>query len=103
MCGPTELRAAADLLVAALARRAAMSPRHGARHFADAVGTTPARHVEGLRLEAAWRRLGATALSVEQVAEASGFGSAQALRRVFRRHLGVTPGHYRTTFGSVAA
>jgi transcriptional regulator GlxA family with amidase domain len=91
-----------DLSVAALARRAAMSPRNFARHFADEVGTTPARYVEGLRLEAARRRLEATTLSVEEVAGASGFGSAEILRRAFRRRLGVTPGQYRTTFGGAA-
>jgi transcriptional regulator GlxA family with amidase domain len=39
---------------------------------------------------------------VEEVAGASGFGSAEILRRAFRRRLGVTPGQYRTTFGGAA-
>src|SRR5690606_33930345 len=46
----------ADLSVAALARRAAMSPRHFARVFAREVGRTPARFVEEGRGEHARRR-----------------------------------------------
>ena len=46
-----------DLGVAALAQRAAMSPRNFARVFAREVGETPARWVERARVEAARRRL----------------------------------------------
>lgn len=88
-----------DLTVDSLARRAAMSPRNFARLFQQDVGKTPARHIEDLRLEVARRQLELTALSLEQVADASGFGSAETLRRMFRRRLGVTPGQYRASFG----
>ena len=43
----------ADLSVEALARRVAMSPRHFARVFTREIGTTPARYVEKVRVEAA--------------------------------------------------
>jgi transcriptional regulator GlxA family with amidase domain len=42
-----------DLRVEGLAGRAAMSPRHFARVFVRETGTTPAKFVESLRLEAA--------------------------------------------------
>jgi transcriptional regulator GlxA family with amidase domain len=88
-----------DLSVAKLARRAAMSPRNFARLFQQELGTTPAKHVEDLRLEAARRLLESTTFSVEEVGVTSGFTGAEILRRVFARRLGVTPGQYRASFG----
>jgi transcriptional regulator GlxA family with amidase domain len=88
-----------NLTVDSLARRAAMSSRNFARLFQKDVGKTPAMHIEDLRLEVARRQLELTALSLEEVADASGFRSAETLRRVFRRRLGVTPGQYRASFG----
>ena len=88
-----------DLSVNKLARRAAMSPRNFARLFQQEVGKTPGKHIEDLRLEAARRRLESSSLSLDEVAEASGFASAEILRRVFGRRLGVTPGRYRASFG----
>jgi transcriptional regulator GlxA family with amidase domain len=88
-----------DLSVASLARRAAMSPRNFARVFTQEIGETPGRHIENIRLEAARRQLETTSLSLDQVADTSGFRSAEILRRTFARRLGVTPGKYRTAFG----
>src|SRR5580693_9537336 len=87
-----------DMSVASLGRRAAMSPRNFARVFTQEVGETPARHVENLRLEAARRQLDTTSSSLEEVADACGFRSAEILRRTFARRLGVTPGQYRASF-----
>lgn len=71
-----------DLTVDSLARRAAMSPRNFARLFRQDVGKTPARHIEDLRPEVTRRQLELTALSLEEVADASGFTSAETLRRM---------------------
>lgn len=90
-----------DLPVSTLARRAAMSSRNFARVFAQQVGKSPARHIEDVRLEAARRELESTASGVEEIAEATGFRSAEVLRRAFLRRLGVSPGQYRSSFGVV--
>jgi transcriptional regulator GlxA family with amidase domain len=87
-----------NMSVASLGRRTAMSARNFARVFTREVGETPARHVENLRLEAARRQLDTTSSSLEEVADASGFRSAEILRRTFARRLGVTPGQYRASF-----
>ncbi len=87
-----------ELSVDALARRVAMSPRNFARLFRAEVGTTPGRHIEDLRLESARRQLASTRKSIDEVASASGFSSAEILRRAFGRRLGVTPGQYRASF-----
>jgi transcriptional regulator GlxA family with amidase domain len=89
-----------DLSVMSLARRAAMSPRNFARVFKQEVGETPGRHIENIRLEVARQQLETTSLSLDEVADISGFRSAEILRRTFVRRLGVTPGQYRTAFRS---
>jgi transcriptional regulator GlxA family with amidase domain len=88
----------ADLSIEALARRIAMSPRNFARVFRRDLGTTPARFVERLRVEAARRRLVETEAGVDTVADACGFGTAETMRRAFQRTLRVAPTDYRSRF-----
>lgn len=90
-----------DLRVERLARRSAMSPRNFARVFGEEVGTTPARYVEELRLEAAKRRLENLDGSIERIALECGFGSAVNLRRVFQRYLAISPREYLERFGRI--
>jgi transcriptional regulator GlxA family with amidase domain len=89
---------AADLRVDALSARAGMSPRNFARVYAERTGTTPAKAVERLRLEAARRALEEGAASVAAIARACGFGDEERLRRSFLRQLGVPPLQYRQRF-----
>ncbi len=91
---------AADLSVETLARRSAMSPRNFARVFAAQIGSTPARFVEHARIEAARRRLEETRSGIDEIADACGFGSAETMRRAFRRNLRVGPADYRSRFQS---
>jgi transcriptional regulator GlxA family with amidase domain len=88
----------ADCAVPALARRVAMSPRHFARVFRDEVGTTPARFVERVRVEAARRRLEESDDGVDAIAATCGFGTAESMRRAFLRTVRVAPAAYRARF-----
>src|SRR6478752_6142179 len=90
-----------DLSVAMLAEVALMSPRHFARQFRAATGTTPHQWLVVQRLGLARRLFETTDQSVEQIATASGFGSAAALRLHFQRALGTSPTAYRRTFRAV--
>ncbi|MFO1326638.1 MAG: helix-turn-helix domain-containing protein [Rubrivivax sp.] len=74
-----------------LAARACMSPRHFARAFAAETGSTPARAVERLRVEAARAALESGAHSVQQVVRDCGFGHPERMRRAFVRLLGQPP------------
>ncbi len=94
---------AADHSVEAMAERAHMSPRHFARAFRAETGVTPARHVERVRLEAARRCLEDTPDPVAAIAASCGFGTAETMRRVFLRALGVGPAEYRRRFQAPAA
>ncbi|MEW6269443.1 MAG: GlxA family transcriptional regulator [Thermodesulfobacteriota bacterium] len=87
-----------DLSVPALAERCAMSSRNFARVFRRELGVTPAEYVERSRLEAARRLLEGSEMSLDEIAAASGFGSAATLYRVFQRSLRVSPGAYRRHF-----
>jgi transcriptional regulator GlxA family with amidase domain len=79
------------LPVERLAERAAMSPRHFARAFAAETGTTPAKAIEHLRLEAARERVESGAGPIDRVAAATGFGDPERMRRAFIRAFGQPP------------
>jgi transcriptional regulator GlxA family with amidase domain len=89
---------AADLSLPVLAEVAGMSERSFSRHYTQATGTTPARAVERLRVEAARRLLSDTAMPVKRVAQRCGFGTEETLRRSFLRLLATTPQAYRARF-----
>jgi len=86
---------AEPLRVEELAARACMSPRHFARAFHAETGSTPARAVERLRVDAARAALAGGGLSVQQVAERCGFGQSERMRRSFVRLLGMPPAAVR--------
>ena len=81
-----------------LARNVGMSGRHFLRCFTETVGTTPARYVAGVRVDAARRALETTDDTVEVIARRCGFGTAETMRRTFTRRLGVSPDRYRSRF-----
>ncbi|BBZ35611.1 GlxA family transcriptional regulator [Mycolicibacterium confluentis] len=88
----------ADHSLSSMAARAAVSERHLVRMFRMQVGMTPARFVEQARLEAAKVLLATGDHGQESVARRAGFGSADTMRRTFRRALGVSPSVYRSRF-----
>ncbi|MDX2392476.1 MULTISPECIES: DJ-1/PfpI family protein [unclassified Streptomyces] len=88
---------AADHGLPALARRAGLSTRHLSRLFKAHTGTTPAVHLELLRVESA-RMFLERGESVTTTARLSGLGSDESLRRAFARHLGTTPSAYASRF-----
>ncbi len=90
------------LTVDQLAARALMSPRSFARHFRATTGTTPLAWLLAQRLVCAQEMLEQSDLSVDEVAERTGFGSAATLRTHFARRLGTSPQAYRRTFRSAA-
>ncbi len=86
------------ITIADLAKRAVMSKRNFARRFQSALGTTPYRWILRQRLQLAQRLLETTDLSVEGIAETSGFATAANLRARFLDGLHTTPSAYRRTF-----
>jgi len=91
------------LPIGVLAARACLSPRQFARVFQEETGTTPARMVERMRVEAARRRLEHGRVGLVAVAASCGFGTEETMRRSFLRQVGVTPGEYRDRFRKAGA
>jgi transcriptional regulator GlxA family with amidase domain len=85
------------LSVERLADHAAMSPRHFARAFTAETGTTPAKAIERLRLEAARERVESSAEPIEQIAMHAGFRDPERMRRAFLRAFGQPPQALRRT------
>lgn len=78
-----------------LARRAHMSVRNLTRAFQRATGVSIAEYRRGLRLEYARSLMANPGLTIEAVAEKSGFSSARQLRRCWRDVHDETPGRAR--------
>jgi transcriptional regulator GlxA family with amidase domain len=90
-----------DHHVEVLADVAGMSSRTFARVFKQETTMTPADFVEGARIDAARNRLEGGDLPLKIVAYECGFSSAEHMRQVFVRRLGVTPSQYRSSFRTV--
>jgi transcriptional regulator GlxA family with amidase domain len=92
---------AANHTLASLASAAGLSARHLSRLFLTETGHTPQHFIDRTRLEAACAMLTGGQASVDQIAERTGLGSGESLRRLFHRELGITPSAYRSRFKSV--
>jgi transcriptional regulator GlxA family with amidase domain len=91
-----------DLSVEALAQRACVCPRHLRRLFRSAFKKSPAEFVEQLRLREAGRRLQTSRHSIDSIASAVGYASADVFRRAFERRLGLTPREFRRRASSAS-
>jgi len=100
VCDAIVVDPSGDHSVPRMAEQAALSERHFTRLFIAETGTTPARFVERVRVEAARDLLEAGPTPVHTIAEQAGFGSAETMRRAFMRVLGVGPADYRARFGA---
>jgi transcriptional regulator GlxA family with amidase domain len=97
-CGWASSRLEEQLTVPRLARHAKLSERTFRRRFAEEIGTTPLRWINEQRIHEARRLLEGTSLSIDEVAERSGLGSAANLRAHLAREIRATPTGYRRTF-----
>ncbi|CAM5284855.1 Helix-turn-helix domain-containing protein OS=Streptomyces tendae OX=1932 GN=GUR47_27015 PE=4 SV=1 [Streptomyces tendae] len=82
-----------------MAAQESMSVRTFTRRFREEVGVSPGQWLTRQRVERARHLLESTALSVDQIAQDAGFGTAQSMRQQhLQAALGVTPTAYRRTF-----
>jgi transcriptional regulator GlxA family with amidase domain len=83
------------LSIERLATKAALSVRQFSRAFSLDVGMSPAKAIEGLRVEAARSQIEAGSSQLEVIARRIGFGSVDRMRRAFVRAYGQTPQEIR--------
>jgi AraC family transcriptional regulator len=84
-----------ELSNAELAERAGVSESHFRRIFHDAMGMTPHRYVQRLRLERVHELLTRTSFSIARVAAQCGFNSQSHMTACFSAAYGITPARAR--------
>lgn len=87
--------------VSAVIARSGLPERTFKRRFAHATGMSPIEYVHTLRLEAAKEQLETTNAVIEAIAENVGYEDGSFFRRLFRRHVGITPAEYRRRFSAL--
>jgi transcriptional regulator GlxA family with amidase domain len=87
-----------DLTVEKLAERLGMSARHFTRVCLKDAKMNPGQFVDRMRVEAARQMIDSSDLGLKEIADASGFHTADAMRRTFLRVLGITAGDYLHRF-----
>ena len=65
------------------------------RRFARAIGRTPKEHITHVRLSHVKRLLRETDFTLPTIARHTGFKAYDHMSKVFRKHIGQTPGQYR--------
>ena len=78
-----------------LAHLSAMSRPSFARNFERALGQSPMQYLTDWRLTLARDYLLAGELTLEQIADRTGYSSPNAFAATFRRHVGSAPGQWR--------
>ena len=78
-----------------LAERLEVSASHLIRVFSDAMGTSPGKYLQNIKLDNAKLMLQNRAYTIDMVADMAGFSGANYFCKVFRRATGESPGQYR--------
>ncbi|MBQ9545369.1 MAG: helix-turn-helix domain-containing protein [Clostridia bacterium] len=78
-----------------IAKKCFYNPSYFSRVFKEKFGVSFTEYVNRCRIDRAVVLLGDPALSVDAVADASGFGSRSSFYRVFTRLVGMTPSEWR--------
>lgn len=81
--------------VEALAERLEVSPAHLSRIFKMEMGISPLSYLTRLRLQSAMNDLLDTEETIEQIAGRNGFSNGNYFSKIFRKHVGISPGRYR--------
>lgn len=87
-----------DISVNQIADQFNYSPSYLSTIYKQHFGVSITTQISKIRIERAEELLLSTSMSVQQVAEASGYNDAKYFMRVFKQHTGLTPTRYRTSF-----
>ena len=89
---------AEELSIRRLASKAALTERTFLRRFQRATSLNPTAYIQLLRIGKARELLETTVLSFNEVAWQVGYSDPAALRKIFRRQIGLNPAEYRRRF-----
>lgn len=85
--------------MAELAAYCNTSPRTLLRRFQDAIGMSPVRYTQQLRVERAKALLESTQLSLEDITQRCGYADVSTFSKVFKQWVQSTPRDHRLRFG----
>lgn len=89
--------------LADLAERVHLSPRQLQRRFTNALSEPPLQYLQRVRIEAARKMLERGATNLGHLAEQVGYQDVSSFSRLFKRHTGLSPSHYRQRFARVGS
>lgn len=86
---------ASEICISELARMENLSLSRYRAAFREHTGLSPSEYLVGLRMRNACTMLEQTDLSVQEVAQASGYEDSLYFSRIFRKNIGLSPSQYR--------
>jgi AraC-like DNA-binding protein len=90
-----EHMASPTLSLATIAAHFGLTAPYLSTLYSNATGLRLVDSINSLRVEEVKRLLTGQSLSIERIAERTGFSGAKTLTRVFKKYEGITPGQYR--------
>jgi transcriptional regulator GlxA family with amidase domain len=90
------------IAIASACHAVRVSERTLARKFRASLGMSPLTYLQSRRVARAKQLLEDTPLSLERIIEQCGYEDISSFRKLFARHVGMTPREYRSRFGSPA-
>jgi len=78
-----------------MARRSNFSKYHFSRMFKQIMGTSPHEYLTHLRINQCKKHLSLSDLSLDEIAEQSGFSDGKSLIYNFKKHVGIPPMKYK--------
>jgi transcriptional regulator GlxA family with amidase domain len=88
------------LAIRGVCRALAVSERTLARKFKASLGMSPLSYLQSQRIARARQFLESSALPLERIVELCGYEDVSSFRKLFARHVGMTPREYRLRFGN---
>lgn len=95
-----ETHLAAPISTAILADLCCVTPEYFIRRFHKCTGMTPTHYLHSQRIKQAGQYLAYSELSLDEVAQSTGFGNRAYFTRIFTRHTGLPPAAYRKALKS---
>jgi len=86
-----------------LAERVHLSPRQLQRRFTTTLGEPPLQYLQRVRIEAARKMLERGTNNLAKLSEQVGYQDVSSFSRLFKRHTGLSPSHYRQRFARTGA
>lgn len=95
-----ERNAGIALTIGEVCRQMGLNARSMTRKFQASLGVSPLTYLQSVRIARAKRLLEHTAANFEKIVDQCGYEDVSSFRKLFSRHVGMTPREFRTRFGT---